>query len=398
MELIKGKCNEAKVFTSIVEPSCLEQVELFCSYEYLRGEKIRIMPDCHTGKGVCIGFTSTFSDKLDPSTVGCDIACGILVYELGQVDIDLNLFDKACHNAIRAGNTIYKKLEPVSFDADELSAKLDTLHIEFDKERELRSVGTLGSGNHFVELDKDESGNVYLAIHSGSRHLGLDVESHYSALAAARCDQKLMSARKGLIDRMRAENRRDELHGLLKAFVVPEMEQYIEGDVLDDYISDMRVMNEYANLNRHEMAYRLLNYVGIDPKSCVEWTTSHNYVDTENKIIRKGAVSAHSGEKLIIPMNMRDGSLICVGKGNDDWNESAPHGSGRLMSRQTARDTLNLNDFIESMKGIKSSTVCQGTIDEAPMAYKPTESIIECIKDTVEIQNVIKPIYNFKAR
>lgn len=371
---LKGKYNIAKVFTDNVDNETISQVIELLNQDYIKDAKIRIMPDCHAGAGCVIGTTMTISDKVCPNLVGVDIGCGMLAVRIAEKDIDLPKLDDVINAYVPAGFNVNE--EPLGN-----FSHLKDLVAPADISLAYRSIGRLGGGNHFIELDKDDDGNLWLVIHTGSRHLGLEVAKHYQELAYKQLKdldvEKTINALK-----------MHEPH-------IPKSLCYVSGQAFKDYIHDMEIVQKYAELNRKYIADTVIEKMGWH--ICEEFQTIHNYIDTKNLILRKGSVSARDGEKLIIPINMRDGSLICVGKGNPDWNYSAPHGAGRILSRSEAKDAVGIDEFRESMKGIYSSSVMESTIDESPMVYKPMEEIMENIKDTVDIVKVIKPVYNFKA-
>jgi len=363
---LTGKYNTAKVFTDTAEQSAITQIEHLLNQAFMEGSKIRIMPDAHMGMGCTIGTTMTITDKIVPNLVGVDIGCGMETAILKGKKVELAQLDKAIHNYIPAGFNIRK--EPHHF-VDEISLHLLRCAKHVDMKRAILSIGTLGGGNHFIELGKSESGQLYLVIHSGSRNLGKQVCDHYQYAAADSLGRKGKGA-----DRVLA---------------------YLEGSLFDDYIHDIGIVQRYADLNRKAIIKELEKRVKF--KIIEQFTTVHNYIDLDRMILRKGAISAQKGERVLIPMNMRDGSLVCIGKGNEDWNYSAPHGAGRLMSRTVAKQSITLSQFEKSMKGIYSSTINKSTIDEAPSAYKPMEEIVANINDTADIIERIKPLYNFKA-
>lgn len=371
---LKGKYNIAKVFTDNVDNETISQVIELLNQDYIKDAKIRIMPDCHAGAGCVIGTTMTISDKVCPNLVGVDIGCGMLAVRIAEKDIDLPKLDDVINAYVPAGFNVNE--EPLGN-----FSHLKDLVAPADISLAYRSIGRLGGGNHFIELDKDDDGNLWLVIHTGSRHLGLEVAKHYQELAYKQLKdldvEKTINALK-----------MHEPH-------IPKSLCYVSGQAFKDYIHDMEIVQKHAELNRKYIADTIIEKMGWH--ICEEFQTIHNYIDTKNLILRKGSVSARDGEKLIIPINMRDGSLICVGKGNPDWNYSAPHGAGRILSRSEAKDAVGIDEFRESMKGIYSSSVMESTIDESPMVYKPMEEIMENIKDTVDIVKVIKPVYNFKA-
>ena len=384
---------DVKIFASIVDDATKQQVEEAATCDAYNGCTIRVMPDCHAGSGCTIGSVIRFDKRVVPNTVGVDIGCGMLVTDLGKVDIDLAELDRIVTERIPSGFAIHE--EPVIYTNmfDDLNCKQ-----VIDREYMRCSIGTLGGGNHFIELDVDDEGNKYLVIHSGSRNLGVQVCNYWQEKGIERLTDD-SNIRKELIARLKAEGRDREIGEELKKLKKPQINKelaYIDGEDLEGYLSDMRLCQQYATLNRHTMADIILSH--MDLKDFGSFTTIHNYIDIPNGIIRKGAISAQKDEMVIIPMNMRDGSLICRGKGNEDWLCSAPHGAGRIMSRRQAIDSLKLEDFEASMKGIYTTSVTADTIDEAPMVYKSADVIMQDVKDTVEIVKVIKPLYNFKAK
>lgn len=397
MKELTGKYASAKVFTDLVEEKALSQINTLLDQEFVKDSKIRIMPDVHAGAGCTIGTTMTITDKVCPNLVGVDIGCGMYVVNLGQTELDLEDLDRFIRNSIPSGFNI--RTEPHKYIGFTRLNKLKCRdHVDIDRAR--LSLGTLGGGNHFIEVDRDDEGYLYLVIHSGSRHIGLEVAGYYQRLAEEQvCGRDKDSIQK-LILELKSQGRHSEIQTeltKLKSSIIniPKELAYVSGKLFYDYIYDMKVIQEYANYNRIAMADDILSH--IDTHEIDEFVTIHNYIDTDDMILRKGAVSAHKDDQLIIPINMRDGSLICVGKGNPDWNYSAPHGAGRLMSRSEARKTFSMDEFSESMSGIYTTSVSEETIDECPMAYKPIESIVNNIGDTIEIKKIIRPIYNFKA-
>lgn len=370
MKLIEGKYNIAKVFTDVVEETALEQIKLLCDQEFVRNSKLRIMPDVHAGVGCTIGTTMTIIDKVVPNLVGVDIGCGMETIQIKNKYLELEKLDKHIYEKIPSGynvrETYHKYLDEI--DLKELRC-VRAAKINIDRAE--KSLGTLGGGNHFIEVDKDEDGNIYLVVHSGSRHLGLEVAGFYQEKAYSVLKQTKLSD-------------------------VPKNLAYVDGQLMEDYIHDMKIVQRFAMLNRKAMMDEIIR--GMKLKVNEEFTTIHNYIDTDAMILRKGAISAKDGEKLLIPINMKDGSLICVGKGNEDWNSSAPHGAGRLMSRREAKNSFTVSEFKKQMKDIYTTSVSAETLDECPMAYKSMEDIMNNIKDTAQILHVIKPIYNFKAK
>ncbi|NLL88585.1 MAG: RtcB family protein [Firmicutes bacterium] len=362
---LRGKYNSAKVFTKNIDPEAVNQIIELCSQEFVRGSKIRIMPDAHAGAGCVIGTTMTITDRVVPNLVGVDIGCGMYTLKLGKIRLDLEKLDQVINRQIPHGFDIRKKRHA-------LASKIDLGKLRckdfMDLNRGYLSIGTLGGGNHFIEVNRDAEGGLYLVIHSGSRNIGLQVAEYYQRLAY----QKLKGKAK-----------------------IPKPLAYLEGRDFQDYLHDIEIMQQYARLNRQAMAEVILKAMELEPVDT--FTTIHNYIDTKNMILRKGAISAQKGEKMLIPINMRDGSVIAVGKGNPDWNYSAPHGAGRVLSRRQAMAQLDIEEFREEMKGVYTTSVGRATLDEAPMAYKPMDEILENIQDAVEVVEIIKPVYNFKA-
>ena len=404
MQTVTGKFNTAKVFTDLVDAASLQQIKTLCDQEFTSGSKIRLMPDVHAGAGCTIGTTMTIKDKIVPNLVGVDIGCGmetlcIKADSEASEKFDGARLDKIIRKNIPSGFKIRK------FPHDYAGqVEWDKIKGRYDKNRARLSLGTLGGGNHFIEADRDEEGNLYIVVHSGSRHAGLEIAEYYQEMAWRQLNGNLASDKERLIGRLKEEGWKQEIQTRLEELdaristVVPKDLAYVSGELFDDYINDMRIMQHFAMLNRKAMINTISIGLRLKPEDIVEqFTTIHNYIDTENMILRKGAVSAMNGEKLLIPINMRDGSLICVGKGNDDWNCSAPHGAGRVMSRMKARKELSMEEFKAEMSGIYSTTVSKDTLDEAPMAYKTMDDIVSNIAPTADIIKVIKPIYNFKA-
>ena len=387
--------EKLKIFAKTVEEQALQQIVGMSESEAYQECTIRIMPDCHAGSGCTVGTVIRVGERVVPNTVGVDIGCGMLVAMFKDLTLDLQQLDEVVNTLVPSGFNIHET--PV--------AEFEPLHrlhcvSAIDISQAQRAIGTLGGGNHFIEVNRDDEGNTYLVIHSGSRNLGLRVCKFYQEKAVKEMTDISLQVRE-LIDRMKAEGREREISEALKGIQKPEVKKdlaYLTGESLAAYLHDMAIAQEYARLNRETMLGIICRAMGITPDSVFQ--TIHNYIelDGEEVILRKGAVSAKAGETLIIPMNMRDGSLICVGKGNADWLCSAPHGAGRLMSRTAAHASISLEQFEASMQGIYSTSVCAETIDESPMAYKPMQEIIECIHPTVEIRKIIKPIYNFKAK
>lgn len=385
--------EKIKVFAKTIEDEAKEQINSMNVCEAYKDNIVRIMPDFHAGAGCTIGTVIAVTDMVVPNTVGVDIGCGMLVTDLGKIDLDLKEVDRIINERIPSGFSIHEN--PVTyFDMlNQLHCK-DAIDIDFAN----RSIGSLGGGNHFIEVDVDSKGNSYLVIHSGSRNLGVKVCNHYQEKAV----KNLKTNRNAeIIKKLKEEGRENEIQKTLQkekaaAGKISKDLAYLEGEDLKEYLHDMQICQKYASLNRNTMAAIICEALCVGVHG--QFETIHNYIDLPHKILRKGAVSAMNGELLIIPMNMRDGSLICRGKGNLDWLYSAPHGAGRLMSRKKAKETIDIDDFKQSMDGIYTTSVCDETKDEAPMVYKPMQEIMDCIEPTAEIIDVIKPIYNFKAK
>lgn len=391
---LQGKYNTAKVFTDNADQEGLSQIYSLLNQEFVKGSKIRIMPDMHAGAGCTIGTTMTISDRVVPNLVGVDIGCGMETVVLEDSHVELQKLDKAIHKSIPAGFDIRKNPHPYMNEID--LSKLRCAKVVNMNRAEL-SIGTLGGGNHFIELDKDDDGRLYLVIHSGSRNLGRQVADFYQRAAAKDLEKRRNDCKK-IIAELKVQGRDTEIQEKLtsREFIkVDKNLAFSEGQLFEDYIHDMAITQQYASLNRRAMVREIVKEMKFKVKE--SFTTIHNYIEMDTMILRKGAISAKAGEQVLIPLNMRDGSLICVGKGNPDWNYSAPHGAGRLMSRSEAKEKVTLSQFKASMEGIYSTTVTKSTIDESPFAYKPAEEIVENIKDTAEIIKRIKPVYNFKA-
>lgn len=399
---LKGKYNSCKVFTDNVDNETISQLTNLLNQEFVSDSKIRIMSDCHNGKGCVIGTTMTLHDKVVPNLVGVDIGCGMRAIKLAEKHLDLPKLDSVIRKYVPAGFEIHEEAIATSGVSDILAP------VNIDKA--CKSLGTLGGGNHFIEVDKDKNGDYWLVIHTGSRHLGIEVCNYYQNIAYENLILKEHSGKtirelsRELVEEYKKAGRTKEISKALAKLrsdykethvAVPFELAYLEGEAMQNYLHDMKLVQEHAKINRETIAKQILKHAKLTEVESFD--TIHNYIDIDNMILRKGSISAQKGKKVIIPMNMRDGSLICVGKGNADWNYSAPHGAGRVLSRSKAKDTVSMTEYKESMKGIYTTSVNRGTIDESPMAYKPIEEIMENIKDTVEIVDVIKPVYNFKA-
>lgn len=395
---VEGKFNKAKIFTNIVEQEAISQVEELCNQEFCTASKIRIMPDVHAGAGCTIGTTMTIRNKIVPNLVGVDIGCGMLTVHIEGKDLDVARLDEFIHQNIPAGFNIRNSAHIYNnfIDLSKLyCAKYCNL------ERAKLSLGTLGGGNHFIEANKDKEGNIYIVVHSGSRHLGLEIANYYQNKGYEALSEPKYNEIQQVVDTLKAEERQKEIKAAIdkikatRQLKIPKALAYVEGDLFDEYIHDMRIAQDFADYNRRAIMTDIME--GLELHVAELFTTIHNYIDTDNMILRKGAVSARKGEKLLIPINMRDGSLICIGKGNEDWNLSAPHGAGRLMSRTAAKEKFSVSEFASQMKGIYTTSVNQSTLDECPMAYKDMDSIVNNITPTVELVDIIKPIYNFKS-
>ena len=397
---IIGNFNTAKCFASTLEDGAREQIKAVCDTEAFASSKIRIMPDVHAGKGCTIGTTMTITDKIVPSMGGVDIGCGMYTVYLGNIDIDFEKMDEAAHS-IPCGRNVWEGRQE-RFDLTQLRS----YRYLKDSKRLERSLGTLGGGNHFIEVDVDENGGKFLVIHSGSRNLGTQVAEFYQQIAVDLNvgKEEYFRQREEIIRTYKEQGRRTEIQATIKALekefkakepTLPRDLCFLYGSFMEDYLHDVDICQKFAERNRAKMAEIILERLGW---TAIEtFQTIHNYIDVNEMILRKGAVSAKAGEKLLVPINMRDGSLICIGKGNEDWNCSAPHGAGRLMSRSAAFERLTMAEYEQEMAGIYSTCVVPDTLDESPMAYKSMDEIVENIEPTAEIVCRIKPIYNFKA-
>ena len=397
---IKGKMNTAICYAKVIEDVAIEQIKRMCDYELTAGNKVRIMPDVHAGKGCTIGTTMTVTDKACPNIVGVDIGCGMYTVKLADKSLDFEKIDEACHY-IPSGRNVWDGRRE-RFDIQELKC----YRALKDTKRLVRSLGTLGGGNHFIEIDKAADGTHYLVIHSGSRNLGKQVAEIYQQLAidlhAGKEDYFIR--REEIIRTYKEAGRRAEIQNALKELAkeytaktpdVPEDLCWLYGSFLGDYLHDVEICQRFACRNREIMAETILERTGMSKEEAFH--TIHNYIDTDEMILRKGAIAAHKGERVLIPINMRDGSVIAVGKGNPEWNYSAPHGAGRIMSRGKAKETLSLEEYRASMEGIYTTSVNESTLDEAPMVYKSLDDILDVINEAVDIVDIIKPVYNFKA-
>lgn len=393
---------DLKIFANNIEPSALNQIYTLVKQPAFSNCKVRIMPDVHAGAGCVIGFTADLGDKVIPNIVGVDIGCGMLTVEVGKIDVNFDELDKVIREKIPSGRNVHNN-RVVRFD------KLQDLYCYRelkDTKRLERSIGTLGGGNHFIEVDIDEDDNKYLIIHSGSRNLGKQVAKYYQKLAIEimRGKDTLLKMQEKIIADYKAQGRKREIEKAIKELHrrfhpnplnIPKELCYLTGKYREQYLHDMEICQQFAARNRGEIAKVILSAMNWNDIRSFE--TIHNYIEFSSNMVRKGAISAKENEKLLIPINMRDGCIIGIGKGNDDWNQSASHGAGRIMSRSKAKETISLDDFQQSMEGIYTTSVSMSTLDESPMVYKSLDEILENIKDTIDIIKIIKPIYNFKA-
>lgn len=391
---LKGRFASAKVFADTVDPSAITQIITLLNQPYVEGCEVRIMPDVHAGAGCTIGTTMTISGKVCPNLVGVDIGCGMETVRVDEREIDLERLDNLIYSEIPAGCDIRQAAHDFAKLID-LSELRCAKHINTD--RALRSIGTLGGGNHFIEASRDSNGQMYIVVHSGSRHLGVEIANYYQTAGykALRSD-----GLKPIIEKLKAEHREAEIQTTIQQIKsewlgIPKQLAYVDGELFENYLHDMKIAQNFAELNRQAIITTIVCGMNLTPN--LQFTTVHNYIDTKKKILRKGAVSAENGELLLIPINMEKGSLLCVGKGNEDWNCSAPHGAGRLMSRNEAKRSLSMAEFEHRMAGIYTTSVSENTLDECPMAYKPIEEIIRNITPTAKVIDILEPIYNFKS-
>ena len=395
---IHGRFSTAVCYAKVIEDEAINQIRRMCDYQFTEGAKIRIMPDVHAGKGCTIGTTMTITDKAVPNLVGVDIGCGMYTVNLGRAEIDFSRFDEAAHY-VPSGFDVWEGRQE-HFDLMSLKCYRSLK----DSRRIERSLGTLGGGNHFIEIDRANDGTLYLVIHTGSRNLGLQVANYYQKLAVelAQGKEEYFRQKNEIIRTYKEQGRRTEIQAALKALKweakqseIPEDLCFLYGEYLADYLHDVKICQDFARRNREKIAEVLLKMTGLAGGE--GFHTVHNYIDTDEMILRKGAIAAHDGELVLIPINMRDGSVLARGKGNPEWNYSAPHGAGRIMSRSRAKEELNLEEYREAMQGVYTTSVSAGTLDESPMAYKSLDDIIDVIAESVEIIEVMKPVYNFKA-
>ena len=398
---VKGKFNTAKIFTDVIDNASLGQVKSLCDQEFAAGSKIRMMPDIHAGAGCTVGTTMTIKDKVVPNLVGVDIGCGMEIVKIRETRMIFQKLDKFIRENIPSGLEV-RRTNHKYLVRTNLSELLCNENINLARAE--KSIGTLGGGNHFIEVDQDSDGALYIVVHSGSRHLGLEVAQYYQEEGYKRLvkhNNTVDESVDKIIEKMKNEGKSTEISSFLqmvktsKKITLPKTLAYVSGDLFEQYINDMKIVQSYAAVNRQAMIDDIVKGMKLHVEE--QFTTIHNYIDTDKMILRKGAVSAEKGEKFLIPINMRDGSLICLGKGNEDWNYSAPHGAGRLMSRTEAKNSYTLSEFKKQMQGIYSTSINESTLDECPMAYKSMADIVDNITPTAEIIKIIKPVYNFKA-
>lgn len=394
---LQGKYASAKVFTDVVDSESISQVINLLNQPYVADSVVRMMPDIHAGAGCTIGTTMTIKDKICPNLVGVDIGCGMETICIKEKHIEPQKLDRVIRSGIPSGFEIRKKAHRFASNID-----LDELYCakKVDIDRAYLSIGTLGGGNHFIEANKDDAGNIYIVVHSGSRHLGLEIATFYQNAAYKSLTSYSKEEIDAKIEELKVAGRQKEIQQVLKGLKakytpIPKPLAYVEGELFEQYLHDMQIAQRFAELNRQAMMDTIVKDMGFHVTE--QFTTVHNYIDTDSMILRKGSVSAQAGERLLIPINMRDGSLLCTGKGNEDWNFSAPHGAGRLMSRSAAKESFTVSEFKKQMEGIYTTSVGRSTLDECPMAYKDISDIVENIGPTAAIDTIIKPIYNFKA-
>lgn len=397
---LNGKYSDAKIYTDNIEQEALGQIIELINTPAFENTNVRIMPDTHAGKGCVIGFTAIMKDKVVPNLIGVDIGCGMLTVKLGDSELSLTDIDYYIHHNIPHGcknnNKIVANVSGIEKDVISIAKKMNKDYGNF-----LKGVGSLGGGNHFIEIGVDNQNNKYLVIHSGSRNFGKCVAEYHQRIAEKYCFDKVKSIHQDKIEELKRENKISEISEYIekikdynKKYSLPKHLCFLEGELKNNYIYDLRVAQKYASISRHNMANRIVKSLGLTEIERFE--TIHNYMD-DSGIVRKGAISAKEDELVLIPLNMRDGSIIGRGKGNPEWNYSAPHGAGRLMSRSKAKSVLKMEDFEKEMSNVYSTSVKESTLDEAPMAYKPSEEIVMLVQDTIEVIDIIKPIYNFKS-
>ncbi|MEG0472783.1 MAG: RtcB family protein [Solibacillus sp.] len=392
---VKGQYTDAVIYTKNPQEAAILQIKELVNQHFMQGAKVRIMPDYHAGRGCVIGTTIALNNRVVPNLVGVDVGCGVLVSEIGKGKVDFNSLDEIIRRFVPSGNAVHDNADKMNVTEMYTNEAFIARGLQDDYTN--RSLGTLGGGNHFIELAQDDKGVNYLLIHTGSRYVGAKVASWHQKRAFESLQRDDLTEK---MDQLKEQGRHQEIQAMIQAFklenpVVPKDLAYLEGDLFTDYIADMKLAQQFAHDNRKLIAQIIAEHMKWDFSE--QFDSVHNYIDTDSMILRKGAVRAAKGEQLVIPMNMRDGSLICVGKGNAEWNESAPHGAGRIYSRTAAMKNLSMDDFTKTMSGIWTTSVSEETLDEAPMAYKPMQEIVDQIGETVEIQKHVIPVYNFKA-
>lgn len=396
--IVEGKFNTATIHSKVPQETAITQIKELVDQSFMEGTDVHIMPDYHAGKGCVIGTTIKLDGKVVPNLVGVDIGCGVLTWKLGNIDIDFEKLDSVIRKYVPNGRDIHEYPSALNIVSATAGFNSDNFVAQgLDNKKTAQSIGTLGGGNHFIEVSKDLDGCKYLLIHTGSRYIGAKVAKYHQDKAISQLKKIDV---KSMIEKLKSEGRHSEIESeiqKLKASIpdIPKELAYLEGKEYDDYIEDMKLAQKYAYANRREIGWTII--LNMDWVTLGMFDTIHNYIDTESMILRKGAVRALEGEMLVIPINMADGTLLCKGKGNPDWNYSAPHGAGRIKSRTQAKKDLDMVDFKSRMSDVWTTTAVEETLDEAPMAYKPLEEILEAIEDTVEVISILKPLYNFKG-
>lgn len=398
---VKGKYNSAIVMTDQIEEECVGQLVTLCSQEIFKDSQIRIMPDCHAGKGCVVGFTASIKDRIIPNLVGVDISCSISTYKLDVKEVDFEQLDNVIRKYVPSGMSIRSTVSKLV--SDNLKAKIEKVCQEIGDEngynRHLKSIGTLGGGNHFLELNKDKDGYLWLSVHCGSRNFGKKICDFHQDKAIKVYQDRIDAKRVFALSQIPPKERQDWIKNHIDSDKLPPELRYLDGEDLDLYVEHMKVAEEFATVNHQVIVHEICSHMGWNVVDSI--FTHHNYIEflgNREMIIRKGAISAKKGERVIIPLNMKDGSIVGIGKGNEEWNQSAPHGAGRVLSQGKAKSVLSVEEFQDKMKDVWSSCVSESTLDESPMAYKDMNVIIDAIGETVDIVDRIIPIYNFKAQ
>lgn len=398
---VKGKYNSAIVMTDQIEEECVGQLVTLCSQEIFKDSQIRIMPNCHAGKGCVVGFTASIKDRIIPNLVGVDISCSISTYKLDVKEVDFEQLDNVIRKYVPSGMSIRSTVSKLV--SDNLKAKIEKVCQEIGDEngynRHLKSIGTLGGGNHFLELNKDKDGYLWLSVHCGSRNFGKKICDFHQDKAIKVYQDRIDAKRVFALSQIPPKERQDWIKNYIDSDKLPPELRYLDGEDLDLYVEHMKVAEEFATVNHQVIVHEICSHMGWNVVDSI--FTHHNYIEflgNREMIIRKGAISAKKGERVIIPLNMKDGSIVGIGKGNEEWNQSAPHGAGRVLSRGKAKSVLSVEEFQDKMKDVWSSCVSESTLDESPMAYKDMNVIIDAIGETVDIVDRIIPIYNFKAQ